>query len=327
MKEKVARSVDILNIGKSTGTLQFPFDNSYTVLQETSDGLYLPLTSTNDLSQVSYAEMSSEDDIQKRIDHFKEYLTSSAESPLEKSIASSIRWYRYANRSPEDEEKFLKYIISIESLLVSGELESKSDNIADRAIAILQLHTEFRPKYNKFFREVYDVRSEIVHSGARDLPEFQDQLDELERFAASLITDCQGYIDDCESIHEVVKKVEAEEEELRTNRIEDSPFDPGEAFNFEATLSTTGGSDIATLELEGEFTDDGRYVYYEADVEAGEYRSGVSLSSSQDYSLEFEVDGEEYLGQDVFFPETSLLEAFPKEQPERIKWYKIDPVE
>lgn len=324
LKEKVARAVDVFNLGKSAGTLQFPFDESYTVLQETSDGKVLPLQATNDLSQVSFSEFASKEDVEDRIDHFEDYLTGTTESPLEESIASSIRWYRYANRSPEDEEKFLKYIISIESLLVKGESESKANNIADRAVSILQFHTEFRQDYNIFFRDVYDVRSQIVHSGARNLPEFQQQLSELERFAAQLISIAQDYAGECESIHEVIEEIETEEQELRSDRIDRSPFNPEEKFSFEAVLSTAGGTELATIQLDGEFKDDGKYVYYEADVVDGSYRSGISLNSDHKHEIEFEVDGDEYIGRDVAFPETDLLDAFPEEQPEKIRWYEIE---
>lgn len=324
LKEKVARAVDVFNLGKTAGTLQFPFDESYTVLQETSDGKILPLQATNDLSRVSFSEMASQDEVEDRIRLFEDYLTGTVESPLEESIASSIRWYRYANRSPEDEEKFLKYIISIESLLVKGEPESKADNIADRAVAILQFHAEYRQDYNKFFRDVYDVRSQIVHSGARNLTEFQQQLSELERFAAQLISISQGYSEECESIYEVVEKIEIEEEELRTDKIEKSPFDTGERFCLEAVLSTEAGTPLATIQLDGEFKDDGKYVYYEAEIVGGSYQSGISLSSDHEHEIEFEVEGNEYIGRNVVFPEADLLEAFPEELPERIRWYEID---
>lgn len=324
LKEKVARAVDVFNLGKSAGTLQFPFDESYTVLQETSDGKVLPLQAKNDLSRVSFSEFASKEDVEDRIKHFEDYLIGTTESPLEESIASSIRWYRYANRSPEDEEQFLKHIISIESLLVKGESESKANNIADRAVSILQFHTEFRQDYNMFFREVYDVRSQIVHSGARNLPEFQQQLSELEQFAAQLISIAQGYIGECESIHEVVEEIEAEEEELRSDRIDKSPFSPEEIFSFEAVLSTAGGTELATIQLDGKFKDDDKYVYYEADVVDGSYRSGISLSSDHMHEIEFEVDGDEYIGRDVAFIETDLLDAFPEEQPEKIRWYEIE---
>jgi len=324
LKEKVGRAVDVFNLGKSAGTLQFPFDESYTVLQETSDGKILPLQRTNDLSRISFSEFASKEDVEDRIEHFEEYLTGVAESPLEESIASSIRWYRYANRSPEDEEKFLKCIIAIESLLVKGESESKADNIASRAVSILQFHTEFRHDYNMFFRDVYDVRSQIVHSGARNLPEFEQQLSKLERFAANLITVTQGYTDECESIHEVVEEIENEEQELRTDRIDKSPFDPGETFGVEATLSIKGGTQLATVQLDGEFKDDGKYVYYEAEVVDGSYHSGISLSSSNEHVIEFEIGSDEYIGRDVVFPETDLLEAFPEQLPEKFRWYKIE---
>jgi hypothetical protein len=315
LKEKVARAVDVFNLGKSAGTLQFPFDESYTVLQESSDGKVLPLQATNDLSDISFSEFASEDDVEDRINHFEDYLTGTTESPLEESIASSIRWYRYANRSPEDEEQFLKYIISIESLLVKKKSESKADNIADRAVSILQFHTEFRQDYNMFFREVYDVRSKIVHSGARNLPEFQQKLSEIERFAALLISLAQGYTGKCESINEVINEVRDEEEELRRDRIDKSPFSLEENFSFEAVLSTTGGTELATTQLEGEFKDDGKYVYYEADVIHGSYDSGISVNSDHKHEVDFEVDGDVYIGRDVVFPEADLQDAFPEDQP------------
>lgn len=325
LKEKVARAVDVFNLGKSAGTLQFPFDESYTVLQESSEGRVLPLRATNDLSSISFSEFASEEDVVERIGHFEDYLTGTTESPLEESIASSIRWYRYANRSPEDEEQFLKYIISIESLLVKKESESKANNIADRAVSILQFHTEFRQDYNMFFREVYDVRSKIVHTGARNLPEFQQKLSKLERFAAHLISIAQGYTGECESIHEVIKEVKYEEEELRRDRIDKSPFNLEENFSFEAVLSTTGGTELSTIQLDGEFKDDGKYVYYEADVIHGSYDSGISVNSDHKHEVEFEVDGDVYIGRDVVFPEADLQDAFPEDQPEKIRWYEIEP--
>lgn len=175
-----------------------------------------------------------------------------------------------------------------------------------------------------FFREVYDVRSQIVHSGARNLPEFQQQLSELEQFVAELISVAQGYTGECESIHEVIEEIEAEEEELRSDKIERSPFTPEETFGFEAVLSTAGGTELATIQLDGEFKDDDKYVYYEADIINGGYHSDISLSSDHEHEIEFNVGGNEYIGHNVVFPETDLLTTFPEELPDKIRWYNIE---
>jgi len=324
LKEKVARAVDVLNLGKKAGTLSFPFDESYTILQETSNSRVLPLKNSHDLSKVPFSQIASESDIESRIEHFGDYLDGAVETPLEVALANSIRWYRYANRSPEDEEQFLKYIISIESLLVEGETESKKDNIAERAVNILQVHEGVRPEQEDLLVSMYDIRSEIVHSGARNLPEFEQQLAKLEQRAARLISTVEEYTDECNSIIEVIRKIHDEEADLKEERIEDSPFEINESFNIEAILATSSGSDLATLRLNGQFIDDGRYVYYEAEIESSELNPGSSLSSDMDFKVKFDAGNDSYTGLDVSFPEEHILEGSPMDLPDLIRWYRVE---
>lgn len=324
LKEKVARAVDVLNLGKKKGTLSFPFDESYTVLQETSDDKVLPLKNSRDLSKVPFSQLASECDIESRIEHFDDYLHGAIETPLEVALENSIRWYRYANRSPEDEEKFLKYIISIESLLVEGKTESKQDNIAKRAVNILQIHEGVRPEEEEIFASMYDIRNQIVHSGARNLPEFERQLTILERRAELLISTVERYTGECDSIAEVVRQIHEEEAELKEERIDDSPLEVGETFEAEAILISGGGSELATLQLNGQFVDDGRYVYYEADIVDGEFNSGISLSSDMRFKVNYEFADSNYTGLDVIFPEGNILERYPSDLPAVIRWYQVE---
>lgn len=323
LKEKVARAVDVLNLGKKAGTLSPPFDESYTILQETSDNRVLPLKRSRDLSKVPFSQIASKSDIKSRIEHFSDYLDGAIETPLEVALSNSIRWYGYANRSPEDEEQFLKYIISIESLLVEGKAESKRDTIAERAVNILQMHEGVRPEQEELFTSMYEIRNEIVHSGARNLPAFEHQLSKLEQRASHLISIVEQYTDECDSISEVVRQIHNEEAELKEERIEDSPFEVGESFNIEASLITGGGSDLALVQLNGQFIDDGRYVYYEADIEGGEFHSGIGLNSDMRFKVKFEVGDTSYTGIDVVFPEEDILEVFPTNLPDVIRWYQV----
>ena len=321
LKEMVARAVDVLNLGKKAGTLQFPYDESYTVLQEVDDKI-LPLKANNDLSHLDYNELESRSNLEDRIDHFEDYLSGNLESPLQNSISNSIRWYRYGNRSPEEAERFLKYIISIESLLVKGKSESKQDTIAERAVEILQYIESERDSQKQLFHDFYDTRSEIVHTGARDLPELDLQIDKLESVAAQLISKCEQYTEKCESVDEVIEFIHEEEKELKRERIENSPFDISEGFHIDAKLIAGKDYEIATLELDGEFVDDGRYVFFEAEIVDGEYESGVSLNSDMEYKVDFEYEGEEYIGEDVVFLDESILDFFPTELPSSIRWYQ-----
>lgn len=93
----------------------------------------------------------------------------------------------------------------------------------------------------------------------------------------------------------------------------------------EKTSSRTGRrSELATLQLDGHFVDDGRYVYYDAQIDDGDFRSGISLSSDMLFRVQFEIDGTTYIGFDVTFPEQDILEGFPTDLPGKIRWYRVE---
>ena len=60
--------------------------------------------------------------------------------------------------------KFLKFIIALECLLIFGR-ENKRDNISKRSSYILTDSYDERSKIQKYLKEAYDIRSKIVHEG------------------------------------------------------------------------------------------------------------------------------------------------------------------
>lgn len=323
LRNKVLRAIDVLNFSHQHGLISPPFSGSFMVLRESPDGVF-PLRKEHDLDESSSGEFLQKETTEKRISYFNNYLRGESDTNLDESITNSIRWYSYAQLAQTEEEQFLNHVISIESLLVGGFNESKSSNIVYRAVEILQFHASVREEYSDFFGRVYDLRSKIVHTGSTHLPELDTHLDRIEDLNSKLIASVVDYQEDCSTIVEVVDQIHKQEKENREDLIKRSPFSLGEPFDLDCSFESANATERARVSLDGEFTDDGKYVYFEADIN---YPDGQSLSSvkpRQNYKVRFDFEGTEYIGENVVFPD---YDTTSKKSPERVRWYSISATE
>lgn len=99
-------------------------------------------------------------------------------SNFDKKLLTAIYWYSKAYDIPEVKktekkyepdmfnlgDKFLKLMVSMESLLIFGK-ESKTFNLKTRSSYILTNNKQRREQLKKYMQKAYDVRSKIVHEG------------------------------------------------------------------------------------------------------------------------------------------------------------------
>lgn len=85
------------------------------------------------------------------------------QSPFEKSLLTSIDFYGYAMNEYNRRNKFISFMISLESLVLDRR-ENKGE-LAERVALILADSVSEREKIAKRIQELYDVRSDIVHEG------------------------------------------------------------------------------------------------------------------------------------------------------------------
>lgn len=86
---------------------------------------------------------------------------------LEDRIISAIQWAGKATVESKKEEAFLLYAISLESLiLLDNEKEELGYRLRTRVAHLLGGDLESRTKISDKVRELYNVRSKIVHSGS-----------------------------------------------------------------------------------------------------------------------------------------------------------------
>jgi hypothetical protein len=78
----------------------------------------------------------------------------------------AITWFGKGICADADDEKFISYMIALETLLIDKE-QKKRQTLADRVSCLLNTDPAERRKLSKCTKELYDVRSGIVHGGAK----------------------------------------------------------------------------------------------------------------------------------------------------------------
>ncbi len=90
-------------------------------------------------------------------------------SPFEKSLLTSIDFYGYAMNEYNLRNKFISFMISLESLLLD-QRENKG-MLAERVALIIENDAAQREEVAKLVRDMYDIRSDIVHEGKDEVTE------------------------------------------------------------------------------------------------------------------------------------------------------------
>ena len=92
--------------------------------------------------------------------------SSSSRSDLEKSIIMAVRWIGLGMDEEVVSDKFLKYAIALEGLLITrGEKGDKTDPISKRTAFILGTNVSECLNIISEVKLLYDIRSAIVHQG------------------------------------------------------------------------------------------------------------------------------------------------------------------
>lgn len=85
---------------------------------------------------------------------------------LQKGFLASIQWAGRATAEPRQEEAFLLYMIALESLvLMDRDRAELNYRLSLRVAHLLGIDTSSRIKISKDLRELYGIRSRIVHNG------------------------------------------------------------------------------------------------------------------------------------------------------------------
>lgn len=110
--------------------------------------------------------LTDTDYAKKVLSRIDEILRKDKRNNLEEILISSIRCAGMASTNPRQEAAFLQYMTALESMLLTNDEKSELNyRLGLRAAILTADELEVRKKFKKKFKELYRIRSSIVHSG------------------------------------------------------------------------------------------------------------------------------------------------------------------
>jgi hypothetical protein len=111
-----------------------------------------------------------------------DWLAERRPSGLQDRILSALQWAGRAAVEERREEAFLLYAIALEGLLLGGKSRVElTERLAVRGAHLLSSDRQARGNVYEDLKELYSIRSKIVHSGSLEVTD-----DELDRIAAAV---------------------------------------------------------------------------------------------------------------------------------------------
>jgi len=189
MEIKLERAIDALNFGQKRGVIQSPFMQRQTkYICQYPDGSYDARIDIHEKYDYPLNWNLDEDDFDKRVSWF-DFLDNPVEelSELERRLIRSYRWYGDALQSGIPEEELLKYVISMENMLVP-EVHSgkKRDLLAERLANLRGIYADSRQGFKDQVVALYQIRNELVHGAEIDIQGLEGDVKTAHRLASQM---------------------------------------------------------------------------------------------------------------------------------------------
>jgi hypothetical protein len=321
--ERLETVLDVLNVGVKY-SLDSPVGRSTTrEYVETDEGVIRPLHASKELS---YMNFTSREEVDDKLEHFEGVFQPENSTELKRTMKNALRWHRYGVESDQTSEKFLKFVISLECVLVPRRNEKKASNIVERGTDSLRVLSRHRNDVMDFFGSVYELRNQITHSAEYSLSEIELNLDLLRKRSGSILGTVASYLDSCDDIDEFFEALEDQNQEIREEKIKNSPVDLGESFSVDAELQQRGGSTKGIATLDVKFKEGGEFVYYQGEVVGFESGGESEFVMNAAYDLAFELDGTRYRAESIIFLNgfVSDVASASEDDPAPVRFFDIE---
>ena len=103
-------------------------------------------------------------------DYLSAVLGKSPRNELESALSTAIWWIGTGNHLGTPSQQAVALATGLEAILIPPNMEEKTEPLANHAAHLLASTADERQKLYKKMKELYGVRSEVVHKGRLDIP-------------------------------------------------------------------------------------------------------------------------------------------------------------
>jgi len=136
-------------------------NNSGSSLRALSISLFFPFTISR--SDISLMRKKG------NLSGFNKLLNAAYPTKLESKLLTSLHWYGLAVKDEQDVDRFVKLMVSLESLVLNKNDEPKKYLLADRSAFILGKKKDARNEIFALVANAYSIRGDIVHEGRYEI--------------------------------------------------------------------------------------------------------------------------------------------------------------
>jgi hypothetical protein len=148
-------------------------------------------------------------------------------SNFEKQIFAAVRWIGLGIDENIGTDKIIKFAIALECLLLDKNDNSKSKSLAKRCAYILGNTAKERQNINRQVKDLYDLRSRIVHDGSNDVNE--EEIYEFQKLAINCVFKLVEIKDKnlkikIMHVNDIIKLISKKESEALDQYLPDQPW-------------------------------------------------------------------------------------------------------
>jgi PHP family Zn ribbon phosphoesterase len=292
---EISKVIDSLSLWPRDAIIKEPkFDESYKVIASNRETGNFFLDSRRDPKYVR--EVKLNENLKGFLKNFDPILNKpyNAFTELESNVANALHWYRKGKMSMDPYDKFLNYIIALESLLTTVEdiWTRKQGIISARAIDVIWILKDYHEEYKDKIKKMYDYRNKIVHEGSTDILNLEDEANELGNITEMALRSVAGKIDKCETLE---KFLESNEKEINKKRKEELGnaeklgIEINKKIRGEGLLKRQTGEPLWKVSFAFEIKDDGNFVVNEVSISSFKKVEGMVKIAS--FEKDFIIEG------------------------------------
>ena len=146
-------------------------ENTRSLVVHQDGGLELPGTLAGPFAELSLKRLRSVPRLRLALHRIDELLRQKQRTGVADVLLTSVRWAGRASVEPVREHAFVMYVIALETLVLPNDAHGMKHRLQTRVAHLLADTVKEREWFYDRVKELYELRSDIIHEGAFEVDE------------------------------------------------------------------------------------------------------------------------------------------------------------